>query len=124
MHLVHPSTRATTTAGKTTTKTTKATTTVAQSVPQIVIKTEPVTPSKTKASKTTTSYTGPITKARAKNQAQVHLVDSIPENLLSESGDEEYDLLEDLQSTFVEDDSEFEKVETELPDSDGEVNEK
>ena len=36
----------------------------------------------------------------------------------------EYDLLEDLQSTFVEDDSEFEEVETELPDSDVEVNEK
>ena len=43
----------------------KATTTVAPSVPQIDIKTEPVTTSKTKASKTTSSYTGPITKARA-----------------------------------------------------------
>ena len=117
------STRTATTAGKTTTKTTKATTTVAPSVPQSRNKTEPATP-KAEASKTTTSYTGPITTARAKKQAQVHLLESIPENLLSESEDEEYDLLEDLQSAVAEDDPEFEEVDIEVPDSDVEVDEK
>ena len=91
---------------------------------KVVIKTEPATPLRLEASKTTTSYTGPITRARAKKQAQVHLLESIPENLLSESEDEEYDLLEDLQSAFAEDDPEFEEVDIELPDSDVEVNEK
>ena len=52
------------------------------------------------------------------------MLESIPENLLSESENEEYDLLEALQSTVVEDNSEFEEAETELPDSDVEVNEK
>ena len=113
--------RAATTAGKTATKTTKAVTTVAPSVPQVVIKTEPAVPAKTKANKTTTSYTGPITRAKAKKKAQVHLLESIPEDLLSESEDEEYDLLKDLQSALAEDDSEFEEVESEPPDSDVEV---
>ena len=112
------------TAGKTVTKTTKATTTVAPSVPQVVIKTEPATTPKSKSGKTVTSYTGPITRARAKKQAQVHLLETIPENLLSDSEDEEYDLLEDLQSALAEDDSDLEEVETELPESDVEIDEK
>ena len=70
---VSSNTRTATTAGKTTTKTTKAATAVALSLPQIVIKKEPAAPAKTKTSKTLTSYTGPITKARAKEKAQVHL---------------------------------------------------
>ena len=93
-------------------------------MPQVVIKTELSVPAKTKTNKTTTSYTGPITRARAKKKAQVHLLESIPEDLLSESHDEEYDLLDDLQSAFAEDDFEFGEVETELPDSDIDVNEK
>ena len=75
-----PSTRAVTTAGKTITKTTKATTSMASSVPQVVIRTKPAAPSRPKTSKTATSYTGPITRARAKKQAQVHLLETIPEN--------------------------------------------
>ena len=69
---------------------------MAPSVPQVVIKTEPAAPSKSKGGKTATSYTGPITRARAKKQAQVHLLETIPENHLSDSEDEQYDLLEDL----------------------------
>ena len=68
------SAKATTTAGKTFTKTAKATTTVTPSVPQVVIKTEPAVPPKSGSSKTTTSYTGPITRERAKKQAQVLLL--------------------------------------------------
>ena len=60
-------------------------------MPQVVIKTEPAAPAKTKANKTTTSYTGPITRARAKMNAKVHLLESIPKDLLSESEDEGYD---------------------------------
>ena len=118
------STRTATTAGKTTTKTAKATTTVAPSMSQVVMKTEPTIPTRTKASKATTSYTGPMTRVRAKKQAQVHLLETIPENLLSESEDEEYDLLEDLQLALAEDDSDIEEVEAELPDSDVEIDEK
>ena len=118
------STRATTTAGKVVTKPTKATTSVAPSVPQVVIKTETVTTPKSKNGKTVTSYTGPITRARAKKQAQVHLLETIPENLLSDSEDEECDLLEDLQSILTEDDSDLEEVEAELPESDVEMDEK
>ena len=65
-------------------------------MPQVVIKSDPATTPKSKSGKTVTSYTGPITRARAKKQAQVHLLETIPENLLSDSEDEEYDLLEDL----------------------------
>ena len=52
------------------------------------------------------------------------MLETIPENLLSESEDEEYDLLEDLQSALAEDDSDIEEVEDELPDSDVEIDEK
>ena len=106
------STRTATTTSKTTTKTAKSTTTVAPSMSHVIMKTEPAIP--TKASKVTTSYTGPMARARAKKQAQVHFLETIPENLLSESEDEEYDLLEDLQSALAEDDSDLEEVETEL----------
>ena len=89
-----------------------------------MIKTESVTTPKSKNGKTVTSYTGPITRARAKKQAQVHLLETIPENLLIDSEDEECDLLEDLQATLREDDSDLEEVETELPGSDVEIDEK
>ena len=67
------------------TKTSKATTTVVPSVPKMVVKTEPVTTTKTTNNKSTatTSYTGPITRAKAKKQAQVQLLETIPDNLLS-----------------------------------------
>ena len=97
---------------------------MAPSMSQVVMKTEPAIPNRPKASKATASYTGPMTRARAKKQAQVHLLETISENLLSESEDEEYDLLEDLQSALAEDDSDIEEVETELPDSDVEIDEK
>ena len=118
------STRTVTTAGKATTKTAKAATTITPSLSQVAMKTEPAIPNSPKASKATTSYTGLMTRARAKKQAQVHLLETIPENLLSESEDEEYYLLEDLQSALAEDDSDFEEVETELPDLDVEIDEK
>ena len=51
------------------------------------------------------------------------MLESIPEDLLSESEDEEYDLLKDLQSSLAEEDSEFEEEEAELPDSGVEVDE-
>ena len=53
-----------------------------------------------------------MTRTRVKKQAQVHLLETIPENLLSESEDEKYDLLEDLQSALAEDDSDLAEVET------------
>ena len=113
-----------TTASKVVTKPTKTTTTVTPSVSQVVMKTDTVTIPKTRNGKTVTSYTGPITRARAKKQAQVLLLETIPENLLSDSEDEEYDLFDDLQATLTEDDSDPEEVETELPESDTEVDEK
>ena len=113
-----------TTASKVVTKPAKTTTTVTPSVSQVVKKTDTVTIPKTRNGKTVTSYTGPITRARAKKQAQVLLLETIPENLLSDSEDEEYDLFDDLQATLTEDDSDPEKVETELPESDTEVDEK
>ena len=91
---------------------------------QVVMKTEPTIPTKTKASKATTSYTGPMTTARAKKQAQAHLLETIPENLLSESEDEEYDLVEDLKSALAGDDSDLEEVESKVPDSDVQIDEK
>ena len=108
------------------TKTPKATTTVPPSVPKMVVKTESVTTTKTtnNKSKATTSYTGPITRAKAKKQAQVQLLETIPENLLSESDDEDYSLLEDLQATLADDDSENEEVNMDLPDSDEDIEEK
>ena len=117
-------TKTSTTASKVVTKPTKTTTTVTSNVPQVVMKTDTVTLPRTRNGKTVTSYTGPITRARAKKQAQVHLLETIPENLLSDSEDEEYDLFEDLQAILTEDDSDPEEVETELPESDTEVDEK
>ena len=93
-------------------------------VPQVVMKTDTVTIPKTRNGKTVTSYTGPITRARAKKQAQIHFLETNPENLLSDSEDEESDLFEDLQAILTEDDSDPEEVETELPESDVEVDEK
>ena len=66
-----------------------------------------------KNSKATTSYTGPITRAKAKKQAQVQLLETIPENLLSESDDDEYSLLEDLQTALADDDSKDDEVDNE-----------
>ena len=119
------SARAATVPSKTIAKTTKAITTVAPSVPKMVVKTEPVTTTKTtnNKGKATTSYTGPITKTRAKKQAQVQLLETIPENLLSESDDEDYSLLEDLQAAMADDGSENEEVDIDLPDSDEEIEE-
>ena len=93
------------------------------SVPQVVVKAETVTTPKSKNGKTVTSYTGPITRARAKKQAQVHLLETILENLLSDSEDEECDLFEDLQAILT-DDSDLEEAEIELPESDAEMDEK
>ena len=120
------SARTATAASKAITKTTKATTTVALSIPKMIVKTEPITTTKTgnNSSKATTSYTGPITRAKAKKQAQVQLLETIPEDLLSESNDEEYSLLEDLQAALADDDSENEEADMELPDSDEEIEEK
>ena len=118
------SARPVTVASKANTKTTKATTTVAPSVPKMVVKTEPVTTTTAKNSKATTSYTGPITRAKAKKQAQVQLLETIPENLLSESDDDEYSLLDDLQTALADDDSEDDEVDNELPNSDEEIEEK
>ena len=117
-------TKTSTTTGKVVTKPTKTTTTVTPNVPQVVMKTDTVTIPKTRNGKTVTSYTGPITRARAKKQAQIHFLETIPENLLSDSEDEESDLFEDLQAILTEDDSDPEEVETELPESDAEVDEK
>ena len=97
---------------------------MAPSVPQVVMKTDTVTIPRTRNGKTVTSYTGPITRARAKKQAQIHLLETIPENLLSDSEDEEGDLFEDLQAILTEDDSDLEEVEAELPESDAEMDEK
>ena len=116
------SARPVTVASKANTKTTKATTTVAPSVPKMVVKTEPVTTTRAKNSKVTTSYTGP--RAKAKKQAQVQSLETIPENLLSDSDDEEYSLLEDLQATLADDDSENDEVDMELSNSDEELEEK
>ena len=118
------SARPVTVASKANTKTTKATTTVAPSVPKMVVRTEPVTTTTGKNSKATTSYTGPITRAKAKKQAQVQLLETIPENLLSESDDDEYNLLDDLQTALADDDSDDEEVDDELPNSDEEIEEK
>ena len=118
------SARPVTVASKANTKTTKATTTVAPSVPKMVVRTEPVTTTTGKNSKATTSYTGPITRAKAKKQAQVQLLETIPENLLSESDDDEYSLLDDLQSALADGDSDDEEVDDELPISDEEIEEK
>ena len=98
--------------------------TVASSVPNMVVKTETVTTTIAKNSKATTSYTGPITRAKAKKQAQVQLLETIPENLLSDSDDEEYSLLEDLEAALADDDSENDEVDMELPNSDEELEEK
>ena len=117
-------TKSSITNSKVVTKPTKTTTTVTSNVPPVVMKTDTVTMPRTRNGKTVTSYTGPITRARAKKQAQVHLLETIPENLLSDSEDEEYDLFEDLQAILTEDDSDPEEVETELPESDTEVDEK
>ena len=118
------SARPATATSKTNTKTTKATTTFAPSVPKMVVKTEPVTTTTAKNSKATTSYAGPITRAKAKKQAQVQLLETIPENLLNESDDEEYSLLEDLQTALADDDSENDEINMELPNSDEELEEK
>ena len=118
------SARPVTVASKANTRTTKATTTVAPSVPKMVVKTEPVTTTTAKNSKATTSYTGPMTRAKVKKQAQVQLLETIPEILLSDSDDEEYSLLEDLQAALVDDDSENDEVDMELPNSDEEIEEK
>ena len=115
------SARPATATSKTNTKTTKATITLAPSVPKMVVKTESVTTTTTKNSKATTSYTGPITKAKAKKQAEVQLLETISENLLSESDDDEYSLLEDLQTALADDDSEDHEVDNELPHSDEEI---
>ena len=117
------SVRPATTTSKTNTKNTKATT-LAPSMPKMEVKTEPVTTTTTENSKATTSYTGPITRAKAKKQAQVQLLETIPENLLSESDDDEYSLLEDLQTALADDDSEDDDVDNELPHSDEEIEEK
>ena len=109
---------------KANTKTTKATTTVAPSVPKMVVRTEPVTTTTGKNSKATTSYTGPITRTKAKKQAQVQLLETITENLLSESDDDEYNLLDDLQTALADDDSDDEEVDDKLPNSDEEIEEK
>ena len=111
-------------ASKANTKTTKATTTVVPSVPKMVVKTEPVTTTTAKNSKDTTSYTGLITRAKAKKHAQVQLLETIPKNLLSESDDDEYSLLDDLQTALADDDSEDDEVGNELPNSDEEIEEK
>ena len=118
------SARPVTVASKANTKTTKATTTVAPSMPKMVVKTEPVTTTTAKNSKVTTSYTSPITRAKAKKQAQVQLLETIPENLLSESDDDEYSLLDNLQTALADDDSADEEVDDELPHSDEEIEEK
>ena len=118
------SARPATVTSKTNTKTTKATTTVAPSVPKMVVRTESVTTTTGKNSNATTSYTGPITRAKAKKQDQVQLLETIPENLLSESNDDEYSLLDDLQSALADDDSEDEEVDDELPNSEEEIEEK
>ena len=99
---------------------------MAPSVPKMVVKTEPVTTTKTtnNKSKATTSHTGPVTRAKAKQQAQVQILETIPENLLSDSDDEEYNLLEDLQAALADDDSENDEVDMELPNSDEELEEK
>ena len=52
------------------------------------------------------------------------MLEKNPENLLSESEDEEYNLLEGLQLALADDDSDLEEVETELPESDVEIDEK
>ena len=88
------------------------------------MKTDTVTIPRNRNGKTVTSYTGLITRARAKKQAQIHLLETIPENLLSGSEDEECDLFEDLQTILTEDDSDIKEVEAELPESDVEVDEK
>ena len=92
---------------------------MAPSVPKMVVRTEPVITTKGKNSKATT-YTGPITRAKAKKQAQVQLLETISENLLSESDDDEYSLLDNLQTALADDDSEDE-VDDELPNSDEEI---
>ena len=51
-------------------------------------------------------------------------METIPENLLSESDDDEYSLLEDLQTALADDDSEDDEVDNELPNSDEEIEEK
>ena len=114
------SAKTTTTASKVVTKPTKTITSVAPSVPQVIMKTDTVIIPRTRNGKTVTPYTGPITRARAKKQAQIHLLETIPENILSDSEDEECDLFEDLQ-TILTDDSDIEEVEAELPESDVEV---
>ena len=81
---------------------TKTSTTVTPNVPQVVMKTDTVTIPRNRNGKTITSYTGPITRARAKKQAQIHLLETIPENLLSDSEDEECDLFEELQAILTE----------------------
>ena len=65
-----------------------------------------------------------MTRAKAKKQAQVQLFETIPENLLSESNDDEYSLLEDLQTALADDDSEDDEVDMELPNSGEEIEEK
>ena len=55
---------------------------------------------------------------------QVQLLETIPENLLNDSDDEEYSLLEDLQAALADDDSGNDEVDMELPDSDEELEEK
>ena len=86
-----------------------------------MVRTEPVTTTTVKNSKVTTSYTGPITRAKAKKQAQVQLLETIPENLLSELDDDEYSLLDGLQTALADDDSEDDEVDNELPNSDEEI---
>ena len=44
--------------------------------------------------------------------------------MLSESDDDEYSLLEDLQTALADDDSEDDEVDNELPHSDEEIEEK
>ena len=56
------------TTSKVVTKPTKTTTSVAPSVSQVVMKTDTVTLPRIRNGKTVTSYTGPITRARAKNK--------------------------------------------------------
>ena len=51
-------------------------------------------------------------------------METIPENLLSDSDDEEYSLLEDLQAALADDDSENGEVDMELPNSDEKLEEK
>ena len=115
------STKTSTTTSKVVTKPTKTTTSVVPNMPQVVVKTDTVTIPRTRNGKTVTSYTGPITRARAKKQAQIHLLETIPENLLSDSDDEEGNLFEDLQAILTEDDSDVEEVEAELPESDAQT---